>query len=66
MNCAEAAKKFADWCDAGGRDDMPIKVNATRRSIMSEAARSGIAIRPEVRGGALYLGRHEVIPIKEQ
>lgn len=53
MNCAEAAKKFADWADSAGKADMPIKVNAGRTALMREAARAGIEIRPRVRGGGL-------------
>lgn len=56
MNCAEAVKKFADWADSAGRVDMPIKVNATRRTLMSEASRTGIEIGPRVRGGLCSSG----------
>lgn len=51
MNCAQAAKKFADWADMAGKEDMPIKVNCGRTALMREASRSGIALRPRVRGG---------------
>lgn len=53
MNCAEAVKRFAEWADLAGRIDIPIKVNATRRTLMSEASRTGIAIAPRIRGGSL-------------
>lgn len=65
MNCAQAAKKFADWADAAGKPDLPINVNVTRSAIMTEAARSGIEILPKTRGGPLFLGDHPVVPIRQ-
>lgn len=56
MNCAQAAKKFADWADMAGKEDMPIKVNCGRTALMREASRSGIALRPRVRGGRCTSG----------
>ena len=56
MNCAQAVKKFAEWADLSGKEDIPINVNATRASIMREASAAGIEIRPRVRGGLCTSG----------
>lgn len=61
MNCAELIGKFAEYADAAGKPDQAIRVNATRATIAREAPRSGIEIRPKVKGGPLYIGEHIII-----
>lgn len=57
----EMVVKYADYADAAGKPDIPIRVAVTRSTMMRTVAKKSGVICTRIRGGDLFVRDHRIV-----
>jgi len=64
-DAGELCLKYAEYSDAAGKHDIPIRVSVTRKTLLNTVAAKVGKISRLTRGSPLMIGQHRIVTVDD-